>query len=217
MRTIALISLISTSQLIPAAVTFGPVIYRQTSDSPFYAGIMSGDIQLEDFEDSQLNITGVFVPRGSIQTGLGVDSDDGVLDLIGVNNRWQLSGGASAIYFDVEAERGYPLYVGLVLIGFSPLPENVDVYRYIEAFDMNGRSLASPRILQPHGPPDQTDTWAGGNQFVGFYAPEGIAYLVFGAIAFDHLQVGWSIPESGTLSLSALALSLLVFRRSRSL
>lgn len=56
-----------------ATTVFGPLPYRQRSESPFYRGIQEGTIYLEDFEDGQLSPQGVTMRSGAIVLDQGVD------------------------------------------------------------------------------------------------------------------------------------------------
>jgi hypothetical protein len=190
-----------------AAVLFGPVLYRQASDSPFYAGIQSGDIQLEDFEDQRLSIPGVSVNVNRILLAAGVDADDGLLDGVGYNYAWG-GGRFMDIDFASDPSKGYPRYVGMALIGYTNYPPNIEVTSYYEAFDPLGFSITGElRIKVAHRPPGTSDYWTGGDQFMGLYSESGISRIRILATGFDHLQVGWSIPESG---ISGMALAALV-------
>ncbi len=75
------IFLLCCGPLTAAVTVFGPIPYRQRSDSPFYQGILEGNIYLEDFEDGELNTPGVAISdNGRILRDISVDEDDGMLN-----------------------------------------------------------------------------------------------------------------------------------------
>jgi hypothetical protein len=198
-----------------AAVLFGPVLYRQASDSPFYAGIQSGDIQLEDFEDQRLSIPGVSVNRNRILLAEGVDADDGLLDGVGYNYSW-FGGWFTDFNFAPDPSQEYPRYVGLALLGYSNYPPEIAGVKLYEAYDSLGFSITGEVSIQAVSRPAGTsEYWTGGDQFMGLYSESGISRIRVLARGFDHLQVGWSIPEPGTAALTVAALAACALRRIR--
>jgi hypothetical protein len=208
MKTILLILLaVAASPInVSAAVIFGPVLYRQASDSPFYAGIQSGDIQLEDFEDQRLSIPGVSVIVNRILLAAGVDADDGLLDGVGYNYAWG-GGRFMDINFASDPSKGHPRYVGMALLGYSDLPPEIAGTKFYEAYDSLGFSITGevriPAVSRPAG---TSEYWTGGDQFMGLYSESGISRIRVLARGFDHLQVGWSIPEPGVTCMAMAAL-----------
>ena len=209
-----------------AAVTvLGPAPYRQAADSPLYPGIQAGTIRLENFEDQAFNTPGVSVPGGQIVNDQGVDADDGSLDGFGRNYVYDWRGQVVPEYgppwtfeinFTPDPEKGYPLYAGLALLGFSELPANLPSFYHFRAFDAAGVDLTGDiKVPGIHLPPSTDYYSSAGDQFIGIYSSSGISRILLGAGRFDHLQFGWAVPEPGIFTLSGLAAVLLLARRRR--
>ena len=222
---LAIALLICCGSASAATTVFGPTPYRQAADGPFYLGIREGTIRLENFEDQAFNTPGVNAPGGRIVNDQGVDEDDGSLDGIGHNYVWHWNGEFVPDYgtpwtfeisFAPDPEKGFPLYAGLALLGFSTLPENQPSFYSFRAIDATGQELTETlRILQTHLPPSTDYFSTGGDQFIGIHSDRGISKILIGAGRFDHLQFGWAVPEPGTVTLSGLAAVLLLARRRR--
>lgn len=210
-----------------AATVFGPILYRQVSDSPFRAGIESGTVYLENFEDGQLNTPGVSARDGGIREDQGVDIDDGMLDGLGRNMVWVGPNGTLPdlgdpwkieISFTPDAILGYPTFAGVVLPGWTGLPPNIPAAKRFGAYDAAGNDLLSGGLIvdMVHLPAGTSYYSSEGDQFVGIYNETGISRIILSNYSFDHLQYGWAIPEPGTVTLSGLAAALLLARRWRS-
>ncbi len=223
-----LILLLGTASHIPlhaATTTFGPLPYRQKSDSPFYQGIIDGTIYLEDFEDGQLSPPGVAIRSGEPRQDRGVDEDDGVVDGLGDNTVWRTSGNILPDYgvpWEIEISfvrdpvRGYPTYVGFALLGYSTLPPPATPYKLYRGYDGSGDDFTGDVRIDALRLPSNTPYYStAGDQFVGMYNDQGISKVILSPMRFDHLQFGWAVPEPGTATLSGLAAVLLLARRRR--
>ncbi len=218
--------LICCGSVSAATTTFGPLPYRQKSDSPFYQGIIDGTIYLENFEDGQLSPPGVAIRNGQPDEDQGVDEDDGLIDGLGRNMIWYSPGNFLPDYgvpwlfeinFTRDSVRGYPTYVGFALVGYSNLPPGAMPYSLYRGYDSEGNDVTGDvkidRINLPIGTPYYSTA---GDLFVGMYNDQGISRVIIGAAGrFDHLQFGWAVPEPGTVTLSGLAVVLLLKRRRR--
>lgn len=198
--------------------------YQRRVNSPFFTGIPSGDILVEDFEDQQLNTPGVRMRHGLPDEDQGVDEDDGVFD--GMSRNWVWSNDnitfseaghvwAHEINFDRDAERDYPRYVGLAMLSFSTFPVGFsDGYRLM-AFDADGNAL-DLFVEAIHLPPSTPYFSTAGTQFIGFHSDDGISRILFSGRILDHLQYGWAVPEPDAAILTGLPAFLLLARRRRS-
>lgn len=223
--------------LSPAATfrVWDPSPYRSELDSPFYPGIQSGSIFLEDFEDGSLNTPFVRDPLTFPQEGItfrtqnpnvsdsrvaSVDGDDGVLDFEGnLGDSWityQTGGAGRRSFFEFEflpnAEGQYPTYVGFVVTEVAEIDSSVKFEILAgDSFDDFERGYR-PR------------DWFNGNRrgdvethrFIGIYAEEGIRQI-YGDNVYqvDHLQYGYAIPEASTVLLSLSAITFTLVRRRR--
>ncbi len=215
---------------LPAAAAvltlFGPTPYRQRSESPFYPGIQSGSIFVEDFEDRRLNTPNVSVTTGGITITQGVDEDDGVLDGLGYNYVWQSFAPVPGlednylleIKFTPDAEGHYPRYAGFAILGFNIVSDPTEVIQLYQFFGPEGDPL-TPEPLEtplPRLPDGSESASSGGDRFVGAYYSEGISRIIIGnTLRFDHLQYGWSIPEPAGPALASAGLALMLLRRWR--
>jgi hypothetical protein len=207
------------------ASIFGPVPYHQKSDSPFYPGIRAGTLYFEDFEDGLLNTPGVSVRNGAIGGAQGVDEDDGVLDDRGISQVWLSnrfvipeygSPWVIEISFTPTPDQGYPKYAGLALLGFTSLPPDAEAVFLFRAYDGLGNDITGDKQIDlVHLPPGTPLLSTQGDQFVGLYSDNGISKILLAAGKFDHLQYGYSIPESGVTTFTALTGFLLLSRRRR--
>ncbi len=210
-----------------ASLIFGPIPYRQRSDSPFYRGIQEGTIVLEDFEDGELNTPGVAISNnGRILRDRSVDEDDGTLDVMGTGSVWVATQGYvpelgepwfHEITFSPDTERGYPTYVGFALLGYSKPPQAM-VQRLYRGYDGAGTDFTGIVAFDvPHLPAGTLFYSTVGDQFAGIYNDQGISRVIIGGFArtLDHLQYGWAIPEPGTVTLTGAAVALLLAQRRR--
>ena len=213
---------------VRAAVTYyGPIPYRQRSDSPFHSEIQAGHGYLETFEDRVLNTPNVSIRGGAgILRDQGVDEDDGVLDDRGLSWLPYAFGGLSdlgfpwvfEITFTPNPEGMYPRFVGFALLGFIQESSLERYSTFYQFFDPSGHSLPGGILSAPVPVlPDDTQRLSSlGDQFVGAYSDQGIASVLIGYTnRFDHLQYGYSIiPEpSGTVMLNGAAFVLALRRR----
>ena len=211
-------------QCAEAAVTaFGPVHYRGRLDSPFFGGIATGDIIVEDVEDWRVDTPGLsIVSPHSIDRVGGVDEEDGRLD--GAARFGNLISGPSSreapIQFDIRfapgADGSHPLYAGLALIGAVQAQPGVESYSLFSAWDGHGNPVSTQpfRIedIQFTGNPESKSTI--GDQFFGIYSDTGISRIVIQRkIYIDHIQYGWAIPEPGSAVLVVVAGGLVLRRR----
>ncbi len=201
---------------LKAAVTvFGPAPYQKASDSPFYKGAQVGTLYLEDFEDALLNTPGVSIKNGEPARFPGVDGDDGVLDNRSNGMVWATHSGPLADYgnnfsleikFDEMEGQGYPVCAGLVLLGFSTLPEGFEAYYLFRAYDGQGNDVTGDVFVEAvHLPPATPNNSTLGNQFVGIRSDTGISKILLGAARLDHLQYGYAIPEPSAITLAVLS------------
>ena len=207
-----------------AAVTaFGPVHYRGRLDSPFFGGMATDDIIVEDVEDWRVNTPGLsIVSPHSIDRVGGVDEEDGRLD--GAARFGNLISGPSSreapIQFDIRfapsPDGRHPLYAGLALMGYVQAQPGVESYSLFSAWDGNG----NPVSTQPFRIEDiQVSSFPGpnsiiGEQFFGIYSDTGISRIVIQRKrAIDHIQYGWAIPEPGTAVLVLAAGGFVLLRR----
>ena len=208
-----------------ATTAFGPLPYRQRSDSPFYRGIQEGTIYLEDFEDGQLSPPGVAIRNGQPNRDQGVDEDDGTVNGLGNNMVWRTSGNILPDYgvpweieisFAPDPVRGYPTYVGFALLGYSTLSPPATPYDLYRGYDGTGNDFTGEVRIDTVRLPSNTPYYStAGDQFVGMYSDQGISKVILSPMRFDHLQFGWAIPEPGTFSLAGLSAALLLARRRR--
>jgi hypothetical protein len=206
------------------ASIFGPVLYRQKADSPFYGGVQAGTLYFEDFEDAQLNTPGVSVRNGKVIEGQGVDEDDGVLDNLGVNHVWYANGGTLPEYgnswtmeinFTPAPEQGYPTYAGLALLGYTTIPQSQAAFLF-RAYDGLGNDVTGDvRIDAVHLPAGTSIFSTLGDQFIGIHSDNGISKILVATGRFDHLQYGYAIPEAGVVEFTVLTGFLLLSRRQR--
>ena len=210
-----------------SAVFFGPVLYQQRSQSPFYPGIDAGTIYLEDFEDFLLNTPNV-TSRGGAPSfrDHGVDEDDGAVDGFGYNTVWHhlplfpdpLAPWTFDITFQPDAAGDYPKYAGFALLGSTPptIPLGAG-YSLWWAFDPEGNPL-SPEPLRVITLPLEGNHYNNtrADQFVGLYNEAGIGKILIGRIpTLDHLQYGWAIPEPTVTVLGGAVAALALWRRRR--
>jgi hypothetical protein len=209
-----------------ATTLFGPVPYRQRSDSPFYGGIQQGTIYVEDFEDAKLSTPNVSLPVGRPGFFQGVDEDDGVLDQRNVGGVWYNTTAVPGegapwtheILFTPNSEGQYPFWVGFALLGFIRSTIAGDVFEFYQFFDASGNSLTPEPLKMAvfKAPVDTPLLSTIGDRFVGAYSDAGISKVLIGAApSFDHLQYGYSIPETGSLGLLLIAGAVCGLRRPR--
>jgi hypothetical protein len=124
---------------------------------------------------------------------------------------------STEISFTPTAEQGYPNYAGLALLGYTTLPLDAAAYRLFRAYDGQGNDITGDvRIDLIHLPTSTPLFSTLGDQFVGIYSDNGISKILLSSSRFDHLQYGYTIPEAGVPTLTAIAgLLLLNHRRHR--
>ena len=214
-----------------AATLFGPSLYFEAKDSPFYGGIVDNTgegIFLEDFEDHALNTPNVrhnndlffegntyriVAPNAGPNTIIGVDGDDGAIDgQTGAGNTWTTIdkrtrgiSGEMEFIFEPNAEGHLPLYVGFVVTR----PRSFDRDVEIGWLDENGMLLESdgefdPRDWAPPGGANAIDPRL--HRFIGLFHEEGIRALQISNVSqLDHLQYGYAIPEPSASGMLLLA------------
>ena len=219
------ILLFHSARVFSATVVYTPVHYIQRSDSPFYAGIQSGDIFLQTFEQNTTtpNLTMV----NAVLSGLdrySVDEDDGSISGTPIGRSFvedpNVPGSAPITFnFSPDTQGRYPRYFGLVLVTAtsvdnpSPMAGELLGVRLFDAqLTYQKYFVSTPAVNFALLPNDVFYA-----TFIGVYADEGITQITLdGAHRFDHLQYGYSIPEASSLvTLSAVGLAGLAFRRRR--
>ena len=230
-----LLSLTSYTQA--ASILFEPSPYLSAADSPFYNGILNGDVYLEDFEDQALNtpfvrqVTNVnffgrtiradfpSVPDGFVRS---VDADDGIIDFSGfLGDSWITSNigsntGSNRAGFEfLPDENGqYPTFVGVVITAVDDVDRQIDfIFRDLDGNDLFADSEFDPKLwntgLFLNGDPRT-------HRFVGVFNEDGISSLSISNVwQLDHLQYG-VIPEPSTTILLSLTSLSLLSRRKRS-
>jgi hypothetical protein len=210
----------------PAATVFyGPIEYQKRADSPFYAGIQSGDTYLEDFQDARFNTPYATPSFGRASTQQGVDEDDGRLD--NRNTGWVYYSthdipGSEGFYFNEISfspnESGqYPRYAGFALLGFAPDSIIEAGFHYWLFFDSTGLPFTvGPQSYElPRYSDNLPQAFTGGTRFVGISSDRGISRVLISAPTYDHLQYGWTIPEPGSAGLAVAGLLAAGCRRRR--
>lgn len=198
-------------------ISYGPTKYLQTSDSPWYQGIQNGTIYLEDFKDGLLNSP--FVSANGRIRGPGdrrsVDADDGLLDGRGENGgTWAVGDGEILeLSFNPNEENSLPAFIGIVITKTARDFERISVSTLGEANLTRFQFDLTPLFKKSNGDFLFNSSEA---QFVGFYAPEGIVSVSFGAARFfDHLQYGYAIPEPVSAMLACAGMGFLHTHRRR--
>ncbi len=198
-------------------ISYGPTKYLQTSDSPWYQGIQNGTIYLEEFKDGLLNSP--FVSANGRIRGPGdrrsVDADDGLLDGRGENGgTWAVGDGEILeLSFNPNEENLLPAFIGIVITKTARDFERISVSTLGEANLTRFQFDLTPLFEKSNGDFLFDSSEA---QFVGFYAPEGIVSVSFGAARFfDHLQYGYAIPEPVSAMLACAGMGFLVTHRRR--
>ena len=208
-----------------SVVVYPATHYLQRSDSPFYAGIQSGQIFLQDFEQNtttpNLTIVGANL---SLLVRYSVDEDDG--QITGTPHGGSFSRGSNLLPTDpitfnfvADSQGHYPRFFGVVLLtatvvgDFPYIPGELIGVRLFDA-DL---SYQKYYVETPAGKSATLPNDVYYATFIGVYADEGITQITLDATQrFDHLQYGYSIPEaSSMLTLSAVGLAGLAFRRRR--
>jgi len=228
---------LATASTFATSILWDPLPYLSEADSPFYQGILNGDIYLEDFEDQALNTPFVREPTNVIYVGAtirslfpnvafgrvrSVDSDDGVVDFRGaLGDTWitndrvgNTRAGRASFEFLPNGDGLYPRFVGIVITAADDVDRAVE----LSFFDQNNINVSNdsdlydPKDWEPF-PLMAGDTRA--HRFVGFYHEEGIHRLSLSNVwQLDHLQYGYAIPEPST-SLLILGTLLPLLRRRR--
>jgi hypothetical protein len=93
---------------------------------------------------------------------------------------------------------------------------DADIYFLFRAYDGASNDVTDDMHIDlVHLPPGTSIFSALGDQFIGISSENGISRILLGAGSFDHLQYGYSIPESGVTTLTALTGFLLLSHRRR--
>ena len=205
------LSTVTANQTAAGALFYlpGNTPYLSRTNSPFFAGILSGAVTLEDFERGAFNIAGVTASAGQVVGPGGqvdsVDADDGVVDGSGNGGHSYLVNETNSVTFSFNAALlgRLPTKVGIVLTDGYPVGSG------IEAFDTNGVSLGVVGPVQIGD--DKFTGETAEDRFLGVEFAGGISALrVFYVLAdfeVDHLQ--FDIPTTdlqltGTAPESAL-------------
>ena len=192
------LSTVTANQSAAGALFYlpGNTAYLSRTNSPFFAGILSGAFTLEDFERGVFSLAGVTASAGRVaEPGAftdSVDADDGVVDGKGINGHSYLVTETNSVTFTFNALvlGRLPTKVGIVITDtFTPNTQ-------MEAFDTNGVSLG---VLGPLQIGDNLFT--GGtaeDRFIGVEFAGGISALrVFYPqpdFELDHLQ--FNVPTT---------------------
>lgn len=222
-----------------AATLFGPSLYFEAQDSPFYGGIVDNTgegIFLENFEDGELNTPRVFEPDNvpiigaTVRTFISnpiqgrvnsVDGDDGMIDgqtfagdtWTTLDPRTNGISGRMEFEFAPDEHGNLPRYVGIVIT--EALDVDVDVE--VSWRDSEGRTLFNDGEFDPKSWSFPGASLADRHRFVGLFHSEGIERIQLDNVEqVDHLQYGFSIPEpSSAMMLLVCALSVFGFRKRR--
>ena len=197
---------------LPAATIFRVEHYAAHSQSPFAAGIATGDIIFNNFEPGSpgLVMPGLIMsPPGYTTTfGCSIDEDDGAVNGVGVGKtlRSRTTSGPNFVFnFTPDADGRLPRYFGIAFptavvgAGFPFRFEEI-----IGAKDAFGVSIFTNYVFPtPEGPfPDGSAEWG---IFFGFYNEAGISQVTLeNAEWVDHLQFGYNVPEPGWLWVPAV-------------
>ena len=177
-----------------AQTMLGPSPYLSSLDSPLD---MSGNFQLEDFEDGLLNVSGVsssaaaIVNPGAITDS--VDADDGVIDGFGTaGHSWFTGSGTTGITFTFSAAPGgLPTQVGVVWTDGGGIADVTFTAR-----DQNG-ALLGTLFVANQGDGIFTGATAE-DRFFGVVYAGGIGSIKVvsngGGLEVDHLQFGTPGP-----------------------
>lgn len=223
MPTRSLLALVlgaSTIVAIPARagaspIFYGPTPYLSFADSPFSGSDYS--LHIETFEDG-LNAPGVSVSGGSAIDGPYVDSVENGSDGHSWYSDFVLD--QFTFSFDEAALGALPTVAGIVLtdVGYNSLTPYFADFLF-EAFGPNGVSLGA---IGPYYFGDGSDTGQNGeDRFFGVMNPGGISSIRISTSdtrdwEVDHLQYGTqSVPEPGSLILTAIGVAGVVSRRYR--
>ncbi len=198
----------------------GPLVYLQSSDSPWASNFGNGQFYLEDFEDGLLNTPGVTSTLASSVIGPGgltdsVDGDDGVIDG---------SGTAGRSYFRANGTVGMNFTFGSGTYGALPTHAGLvwtdglanQITRF-EAFDAGGLSLGV--ITGNHAGASVTGSTSE-DRFYGWVNTGGISRISIshpgGGIEIDHLQYGASaVPEPASMIAMGVGIAGILARRRK--
>ena len=207
----AALSTVTANQTAAGALFYlpGNTAYLSRTNSPFFAGILSGAFTLEDFERGVFSLAGVTASAGRVaESGTftdSVDADDGVVDGAGNGGHSYLVTETNSVTFTFNAAvlGRLPTKVGVVI------SDTFTANTRMEAFDTNGVSLG---VLGPLQIGDNLFT--GGtaeDRFIGVEFAGGIsAVRVFYPqpdFELDHLQFNLPTTDlqlTGTAPASAV-------------
>ena len=168
----------------------GGTAYLSRTNSPFFAGLLSGAFTLENFERGGFEVQGVTATAGAVSppgaTTDSVDADDGTVEGSGTAGRSFLVASTNAVTFSFDPLRlgRLPTKVGIVLT------DGNNAGAGIEAYDLNGVSLG---VMGPFaiGDLDSTGETAEdrflGAEFAGGISALRVYYPTLG-FELDHLQ-----------------------------
>lgn len=214
-QVLAVVAVVLTSPVRAAVIFLGPTPYSSAADSPFDVS----RIQLEDFEDGELNTPGISSLSNTFVRSPGpntdsVDGDDGTLDGFGTSGHSIFSDGAlieptspPRYYMDMAfafapIDGKLPNVFGFVVTDCAP---NSSIH--ILLLDHQLRVLDQFYTLPFFEGGLGDDTGSGTtseDRFFGVTDPRGIQAVritlmsrddPFGGIELDHLQFGTIVPE----------------------
>jgi hypothetical protein len=216
--------------------------YSRTEDSPWYPGVLSGSVYLENFITGPIGTQGFGTPYISSPRGFkghesgytSVDGDDEIIDDFGRFGGSYLLGATTApdgsrvsfrFNFVANESGELPHSVGLVITlahrnTVSPL-YNVST---VKAFDTSGALLSEWEITDlPTSiidtTPENRPYYSNGARFVGIRSDVGIAtFTISGVAVIDHVQYSFvSIPEPSAMAMGVAVGVGLCYRRRRSM
>ena len=206
---------------LSAATIFRVEHYVAHSQSPFAAGIATGDILFNNFEPGSpgLVMPGLVMPFPMYTGNSGsIDEDDGVIDGIGGGTtlRSRVTSGPRFVFnFTPDALGRLPRYFGIAFprpVSSDTNPQRAE--EVIGATDAFGVNILTNYVFPtPEGTfPEESAEWG---IFFGFYNEAGISQVTLkNAFWVDHLQFGYNVPEPGWLWVPAMFALALQRRRA---
>lgn len=196
---------------LPAATIFRVEHYVAHSQSPFAAGIASGDIFFNNFEAGS---AGRFMPGLTMPfPGYTINGGNSIKEDIDMGGGRTLRSrtyvGSNYVFnFTPDAQGRLPRYFGIAF----PTEVTGDSFPYrheevIGAKDAFGVSIFTNYVFSmPEGPgPPYNDDPAVWGIFFGFYNEAGISQVTLeNAEWVDHLQFGYNVPEPGWMWVPAV-------------